>query len=77
MYTYPGKWYILIQGESHPHLVVFTPKGHLLSYNQSEPDIIGMWPQVDSLWCSERKERFRIEGGQTIHKYYNRQYVLA
>ena len=64
----PATCMYIIQGEAHPHLVVFTPKGQLLSYNQSEPDTIGIWPQVDSLWSSERKE-FVIEGAQIIHRY--------
>lgn len=41
-----------MQGEmrSHPYLVAFTPRGHLLSYNQSQPAIIKMWPIMESLW---------------------------
>ena len=40
------------QGIQYPHLVAFTPRGNLLSYNQSQPNIIKTWPKVESSWSS-------------------------
>ena len=41
------------QGTTVPYLVVFTPRGRLLSYNQSQPNAITLWPQVESLWSAQ------------------------
>ena len=41
-----------IQGVEYPNLVAFTPRGTLLSYNQSQPNTITLWPEVESLWSA-------------------------
>lgn len=40
------------QDRAYPHLVAFTPRGNLLSYNQSQFNVIKMWPKVESSWSS-------------------------
>ena len=40
------------QDRVYPHLVAFTPRGNLLSYNQSQPNVIKTWPKVESSWSS-------------------------
>ena len=44
------------QSEAYPYLVVFTPRGRLLSYNQSQPNAITLWPEVESLWSASDVE---------------------
>lgn len=59
------------QGEAHPHLVAFTPRGHLLSYSQAQPNIIKIWPEVESLWPLpdiESKENLKIEDVNKIDR---------
>ena len=40
------------QDGAYPHLVAFTPRGNLLSYNQSQSNVIKTWPKVESSWSS-------------------------
>ena len=59
------------QGGTHPHLVAFTPKGNLLSYNQSQPDTIKVWPKVESLWTLsdiESERNLMIEDASHIDR---------
>ena len=57
------------QGNPHPHMVVFTPRGELLSCNQSQPSEIQIWPEVDSLWFTSNIKGFAVKDINYIEKY--------
>ena len=59
-------------GVYHPYLVVFTPRGQLLSYNQSQPNTITLWPQVESLWSAQYIESegcLSMEDASGVERY--------
>ena len=66
------------QGTKHPNLVAFTPRGKLLSYNQSQPDTITLWPQVDSIWSASgtRCEGcLKMEHVNDVNRYASKKFV--
>ena len=38
-----------MQGQTHSHIAVFTPRGQPISYNRSQPGTIKIWPKVDAI----------------------------
>ena len=67
---------LLLFQESLPYLVAFTPEGQLLSYNQHQPNVIEVWPQMsdssfdDVSSIVEVERKLEIEPNTcTVHGY--------